>query len=120
MEFDINKISFDEIPSQIVEIWEKLAEYTATYDTLDKMEDVILASLCNKCPIYLDDKWKRLSMAERTNYAIQQPEYKNHIEQTWVAREQMLKYRAYMQALEARHEYFRSMNSKAKAEMRMN
>lgn len=107
--FDINKIQFDEIPSRIVEIGEKLAEYTAQYEHLENFTKIQLARLA----------WsKEWSEATRQRLAYAETLFEWHLDGLKVAREQMLKHRAYMQALEARHEFFRSMNSKAKAEMR--
>lgn len=116
--FDINKIQFDEIPSRIVEIGEKLAKYTAHYNQLDKFDDIKLASLCSSCPTY-KDSGKKTSMVEKMNYALQQPEYKKHLEAKRNIQEEMLKHKAYMQALDAKFELMRSLNSLKKAEMRM-
>lgn len=102
--FDINSITFEEIPDQIVWIGNKVAEYTASYELLKDKDNVMLATLGQR----LRGEGK-ISMTERENYALTLPEYTKHIEAKAIARTEMLKNKAYMQALEAKFDYLRTI-----------
>lgn len=111
MQFNINNIPFEQIPEKIVEIGEKLAEYTAQYEHLENMTKVHLSR----------NAWgKEWSEATRQRLAYAETLFEWHLDGLKVAREQMLKHRAYLQALEAKQEYCRSLNAleRAKANLR--
>jgi hypothetical protein len=48
-------------------------------------------------------------MTERENYALTLPEYTKHIEAKSIARTEMLKNKVYLQALEAKFDYLRTI-----------
>lgn len=99
--FDINKIEFSDIPDQIVWIGNKVAEYTAQYEFLDDLSKVILATIGNKK--------NASSESERNRLALSDDEYKKHLEAKKIARNEMLRNKAYMQSLEAKFDYLRTL-----------
>ena len=112
-------MDFQSIPEKIVEIGEKLAEYTAMYENLSEMSKVILASIQNDIQSFMTEKSVKITESEKQSKALGNSRYKDHLDGLKVARQEMLKHRAYMQALDAKFELMRSLNSLKKAEMRM-
>ena len=104
--FDINKITFEQIPDEIVWIGNKVAEYTAQYEFLDDLSKVILANIGNKK--------NASSESERTRLALSDDEYNKHLEAKKIARNEMLRNKAFMQALEAKFDYLRTMSANSR------
>lgn len=109
--FDINKIQFEEIPSKIVEIGELYAESKSHFDFLSDMTKVELSKYAGK------EEW---SEATRSRLAYANLLFSDHLWLIKTTQKDMLRYQAYMKALEAKFELCRSMNSLRKAEMRIN
>lgn len=111
MTFNINSITFEQIPSQIVEIWEKLAEDTSQFEFLDWLTKVELSRYASQ---------KEWSEAQRQRLAYADILFSNHLDLVKQARKDMLIGRARMQALESKFELERSLNATKRSEMRIN
>lgn len=108
--FNINSITFDQIPDYIQRVGEKIAVYQSQYEHLDDMTKVTLAKLASKY---------EGSEATRQRLAYADALFEWHLEGRQIARNEMLKNKAYMAALESKFEYMRSSNANKRAEMRM-
>ena len=108
MDFNINDISFEQIPESIVEIWEKLAEAKSHYDYLDSMAKTVLSGLGNGS-----------SEAERNRTGLSHPDYKTHLQWVKQAQREFLTYQAWYKALDTRFEYCRSENATERARINL-
>ena len=108
---DINKIEFDDIPSQFLIHWQKLSVIEWQLKFLDKSEKSILAKLAT------NSWWK--SEAERNRLAYQDKEYTEWLEWMKQATRERLELRYICNALEMKFEYCRSVNSLNKAKSQL-
>lgn len=102
-------IQFENIPDELRNNWELLAQSTAEYEFLDWMTKTIIA---NNCPI----EWSEI-MKERV--ARSSEEFKVHLLWLKEARYNMLKCKTYQEALNARFEWFRTQNANKRSEMKL-
>jgi len=101
---------FENIPDALEAKWKELATIQAQWETLDENKKNILAS------IMLEYEW---SISHREMLARANLKYQKHLESIQFAREEMLKLKAEINALEISFEWYRSANANERARINM-
>lgn len=102
-------ISFESIPELMKTNGEKLAEATAHYEFLDNMLKTVLA---NCCPLEWTEAFKEREWRKHVDYLA-------HLEGLREARKDMLVARTYQDALQARFDYYRTVNANRRSEINL-
>lgn len=99
---------FEEIPTQILEVWKRYATARANYEMLDESKKSILAVCASKY------EWTE---ATKERMARQDDDFRNYLKWVQEARILELSLKYELDSLDKQFEYFRSMNSLKKKEI---
>lgn len=106
-------IEFSLIPDEIEKKGIQIAESTSEWELLDECTKVILATIsCNLSTF--ENKDGKTSEAERTRLALAHPDYKKHLKAKKIARQEMLRHKAELNALETTFDYLRTMSANSR------